>query len=119
MGLARTAFCILSYTLSDSTTALSIIHSLIFQLIADDEDMRVCLCESAKEDAKRDLKSATNLLTTITNCVGTTYIIIDGLDEMNEPERKRLLKELISVSKSCRGVKILFSSRPESDINQS
>jgi hypothetical protein len=44
------------------------------------------------------------------------YIVVDGVDEIEEIERFRLLKHLIALSKECEEVNILISSRPEADI---
>jgi hypothetical protein len=62
------------------------------------------------------MKSAVELLTTLLNTAGPVFIIIDGLDEIDETERTNLLYCLVKLSKSCDEVKILVCSRMEDDI---
>lgn len=70
-----------------------------------------------RETLKRDIGNATDLLSRILACAGPSYIIIDGLDEIGEFERGRLMGYIISISKTCDESKFLISSRPESDIS--
>jgi hypothetical protein len=74
------------------------------------------LCQSGGENLKSSLDAAASLLKTLLVCAGRTYIVIDGMDEMDELERCRLLKQFLEVSKTCKDVKILLSSRVEADI---
>jgi len=62
------------------------------------------------------MKRATEILTTLLRVAGPVFIIIDGLDEIDEIERVRLLKCLLELSDSCDDAKILVSSRIEDDI---
>ncbi|TAQ90071.1 hypothetical protein B7494_g1584 [Chlorociboria aeruginascens] len=112
----RTLFAFLSFKFSSSTTALSIIHSLIFQLTSDDDNLQAILCQSIAKDLRRDLKRAVELLATLLSTAGLTFIVIDGLDEIDEIERARLLQCLLDLSDSCNEAKILVSSRIEADI---
>ncbi|KAL9074286.1 MAG: hypothetical protein Q9157_004451 [Trypethelium eluteriae] len=114
--LGLVVFTFLSYTLSSTTTALSIIHSLIFQLASNHEDLQAVLTQSSHEDLKRNIDSATRLLTTLAACAGPVYFIIDGLDEVEEVERGRFLKQLLCALGSCKDAKILVSSRLEADL---
>ncbi|KAL9096860.1 MAG: hypothetical protein Q9165_000824 [Trypethelium subeluteriae] len=116
--LGLVIFTFLSYTLSSTTTALSIIHSLIFQLASNHEDLQAVLSQSCREDLKHNIDSATRLLTTLINCVGPVFLIIDGLDEVDELERGRFLKQLLCMSENCKDAKILVSSRPEADLEK-
>lgn len=116
----RTLFAFLSYKFSSSITALSLIHSLLFQLASDDDELQAILCQSADKELKRDLKSSVTLLTTLLNTASTAgpvFIIIDGLDEIDETEQARLLRCLLELSNSCGEAKILVSSRIEDDIH--
>jgi hypothetical protein len=47
---------------------------------------------------------------------GHIFIVIDGVDEMAEPERRLLLQALTGELKTCKGLKLLVSSRRERDI---
>jgi len=57
------------------------------------------------------------LLTTLLSTAGPVFIIIDGLDEIDETERASLLYRLLELSNSCDEAKILVSSRMEDDIH--
>ncbi|KAI0379623.1 NACHT domain protein [Hypomontagnella monticulosa] len=113
----RTAFAFLSHTLSSSTTAISVIHSIIFQLVSNDLDLQTVICESSRETLQRDICDARDLLSKVIACAGASYVIIDGLDEISGSERGRLLDHILNISKTCDDTKILISSRPESDID--
>ena len=103
-------------TFSINTSALSILHSLMFQLVSDNDDLQAALCQSSRENIKNSITVAVSLLIMLLNCAGPTYIIIDGLDEIAEVERGRLLRQLLDLSKNCQETKILISSRLEADI---
>ncbi|ERF71684.1 hypothetical protein EPUS_08997 [Endocarpon pusillum Z07020] len=111
----RAIFAFLSHVFS-STSALSILHSLIFQLASDDDDLQAALCQSSRADLKNSITVAVSLLTTLLKCAGPVYIIIDGGDEIHEIERGRLFRQLLELSKNCEETKILISCRPEADI---
>ena len=74
------------------------------------------LCQSGGENLKSSVDAAANLLKTLLICAGPTYIVIDGLDEIDETECCRLLKQLLEMPKTCHEVKIFMSSRAEADI---
>ena len=97
-------------------SALSILHSLIFQLASDNEDLQDIICQAGGENLKSSLDAAANLLKTLLIGAGPTYIVIDGLDEIDEIERCRLLKRLLEMPETCHEAKILLSSRAEADI---
>ena len=113
----QTLFAFLSYRYSSSTTALSIIQSLIFQLTTCDDALESILCQSAANDLKQDLGTATELLKTLLSMTGVTFTVIDGLDEIEKVERTRLLRRILEVSDTCANTRILLSSRIEDDIN--
>ncbi|MCJ1267692.1 hypothetical protein MMC22_007578 [Lobaria immixta] len=112
----RVIFAFLSHVHSSSTSALSILHSLIFQLASDDDDLQAALCQSSRKNLENSITVAVSLLTTLLNGAGPVYIIIDGVDEIDEVERGRLLRQLLDLSKDCEETKILISCRPEADI---
>ncbi|KEY74072.1 hypothetical protein S7711_02661 [Stachybotrys chartarum IBT 7711] len=116
MTLHRTVFAFLSHAYAGNTTALSVLHSLIFQLTAKDDDLQEVLCQSSCGNLKNNLGVAAGLLQTILSCAGRIYLIVDGLDEMEEIERRRLLSQIADISKACQETRILISSRAEDDI---
>lgn len=114
----RVIFAFLSHQFSSTTSALSILHSLIFQLANDDDDLQAALCQSSRADLKNSIIVAVNLLATLLNSAGPVHIIIDGVDEIDETERGRLVRQLLDLSKSCKETKVLISCRPEADIKK-
>ncbi|KDN66249.1 hypothetical protein CSUB01_06764 [Colletotrichum sublineola] len=94
----------------------SVIHSLIFQLADGSRTLQAALCQSNGHDIKSSLDGALELLQSLLNCAGLAYIVVDGIDEMEEIERARLLKQLLRLSIHCEDCRFLLSSRPESDI---
>ena len=74
------------------------------------------ICQAGGENLKSSLDAASNLLETLLLGAGPTYIVIDGLDEIDEIERCRLLKRLLEMPETCHEMKILMSSRAEADI---
>ncbi|KAK5451734.1 hypothetical protein LTS15_007994 [Exophiala xenobiotica] len=117
-GIGKVVYTFLSYKYSSSLSALSIFHSLIFQLAADDEHLREIVCQSSKEALKSSVDIATELLKTLINYAAPVYIVIDGLDEIEDLDRRQLLKQILELSEACAGVRILISSRNEVDIKQ-
>ncbi|KAK1765267.1 hypothetical protein QBC33DRAFT_496016, partial [Phialemonium atrogriseum] len=113
----RTLYAFPSHVRAD-TTAISIIHTLLFQLASDDSDLQALLTDTNKRDLKSNVDVAKDLLTTALKCAGGTFMVIDGLDEVEEFERKQFLYSLLDVSKACRdsGLKICISSRAENDM---
>ncbi|KUJ17014.1 uncharacterized protein LY89DRAFT_69875 [Mollisia scopiformis] len=110
-----TAFAFLTYQ-EAKTSALSITHSLIFQLAGRDEDLMAIICDSMVDDLKNDLTAAINLLSPLIQYVGSVYLVIDGIDEISETERRRLVIELLRLAKICERLRIILSSRSEADI---
>jgi hypothetical protein len=111
----KTAFAFLRYH-EAKTSALSIIHSLIFQLAVRDEELMAILCDSMVEDLESDLTSASKLLSSLIHYTGSVYLVIDGVDEISEVERGRLVIELLKLAKICERLRIILSSRSEADI---
>ena len=112
----QTLFVFLSYTQTGSTSALSIVHSLIFQLTSGSEDLQAAICEMNRGYWKDDFEVAFKILCDLLAYVRPVYIIIDGLDEIDGFERCLLLKSLPHVLRGCEGTKVLLSSRLEADI---
>ncbi|ETS80391.1 hypothetical protein PFICI_07920 [Pestalotiopsis fici W106-1] len=112
---AMTAFAFLTYEEAE-TTALSTIHSLIFQLAEKHEDLRTIICESTSEALRSDLSATGKLLSDLIHCAGPVYLVIDGIDEISEAERGRLIAEVGKIAEICVQARIILSSRPEADI---
>jgi len=114
--LGQSLFAFLSYTHASNTSALSIFHSLIFQLASEDDDLQTVVCESSREKLKTNVEVAAKLFSDLLACAGLVYVVIDGLDEIKELERGLLLKHLLAVSRDAEDVRICISSRPEADL---
>lgn len=115
----RVVYAFNSYIHTD-TTSISIMHSLLFQLASEDEDLQTILTESNKRDLKTNMATAKELLTNALKVVGGAFVIVDGLDEVEEVERKFFLISLMDVLDACRDTttKVCISSRAEHDITQ-
>lgn len=117
-GRGRTIFAILSHVDAERTSARTVLHSLIFQLASSSEDLQATLCQSSREHLESRIEVAADLFKMLLDCSGTTYIVIDGVDEIDQNERRRLLNQLLDLPKNCDAVRILICSRAESDIDQ-
>lgn len=114
--VGRTLFAFLSHVHSSRTSALSVLHSLVFQLARNDEDIQTALFEASRADLENSITVTASLLTMLLKCAGPVYIIIDGVDEIGEVERGRLLRQLLDMSKNCDEMKLMVSCRPEADV---
>ena len=114
----RTLYAFASHIFAD-TTATSIIHTLLFQLASDDPSLQAVLSEANE----RDLKSNTEfvkvtLKRALQAALDKTFLVIDGLDEVDSFERKQVLFFLLDVLKECPDTRICVSSRMEDDIDK-
>lgn len=62
------------------------------------------------------LEFSVELFAALVKEAGYIFIVIDGVDEMAELERRLLLQALTGQLKACKGLKLLVSSRREQDI---
>lgn len=95
---------------------MEIVESLIFQLASRDENLKSFITEEIRGNHLRTMHNTVQLFQKILDLSGTTYLVMDGLDETDAAERGRLLSELLRLSKDCDHLRILVSSRPESDL---
>lgn len=109
-------FAFLNYKQSSGLSALSVIHSLIFQMAFRNDDMQAIICQSEVSGLKNQIEAATGLLKMILKCAGPSHIVIDGLDEIDSIERVLLIKQLSNLTAECSELKVLLSSRNENDI---
>ena len=113
-------FVFLSFQHRESTNRIAVLHSLIFQLLYRHHHLRPAL-QKAFDCDYRDLQSFADynqqLLTDLLQCIGVTYIVLDGLDEISEKERHILLKGFLQMSNHCPELKVMVSSREETDIS--
>lgn len=112
-------FAFLSYRSSLEVTTLSILHSLIFQVVINDKNLLPMLSHAYDTEYRQLTSSvayAETLLENLLNGQPTTFIVTDGLDELRISERNHLLRSLTSLGGKSSNTKILISSRKEHDI---
>lgn len=111
----NTLFAFLSHE-DQSGTALSVIHSLIFQVARKDSNLQDMVCFVDREVLESSIPAAVSLLVNLVNACGPLRIVIDGLDEFEEFERGLLLRQVLKVTRECDNARVLISSRPEDNI---
>ncbi|RFU32920.1 hypothetical protein B7463_g3424, partial [Scytalidium lignicola] len=113
-------FAILSHNWQARDSALKILHSLIFQALLINLELRTLLIEMYKfnfAQLSSSTRFAAALLSDLVKNSGPIFIILDGVDEISPVERHNLLKVLISMVGDCENLRLLISSREESDIS--
>ncbi|KAF3061219.1 nacht domain protein [Daldinia childiae] len=112
----RVLFVFLSHDDQAAGDTVKVLHSLIFQLLEYDETLRPIVCETSQSNyrkLKSDYDFVLDLLCTILNSLGASYLILDGLDELNENSWKHLLSSVLQINEKCPETKLLISSREE------
>jgi hypothetical protein len=109
-------FAFLSYTHSTNVSALSILHSLAFQLSADNPTLQYILCQSSGENFRHNVDTAKSVFKTLALSAGNLCITIDGLDEIEAAPRCQILAILLQFSSEVDGLRLMVSSRAEADI---
>lgn len=100
-------------------TTAKILQSLIFQLALENPDLHQVLCGEVQGNYRSVSSNSTYLqalLIKMLQMSDPTYIIIDGVDEIDESEKSFLLRAMLQVQKQCDEVKLLISSRGEYNI---
>jgi hypothetical protein len=115
-GKGHSLFAFLSYIFSSSISTLSILHSLIFQLTADDFNLQSIVCHSSGEGFRRNLEVAQGVLKALLCSAGPVYISLDGLDEIDGSTRCRILTILLQLSTEIDTLRVMISCRPEADL---
>jgi len=105
-------------TLHADTAAISIMHSLLFQLASHDANIQAMLTDSDRSDLQTNSKVAKELLADVLKYAGDTFVVIDGLDEVDEFQRVQFLTSLMEILDASADpkLKICISSRAEDDI---
>ncbi|KAK7972207.1 Nacht domain protein [Apiospora saccharicola] len=116
VAATRTAVAFLSYSDTTPATTRSVLQSFAFQVVSNDYNLQEVVCQSYSAETNRTLEGTRTFLSTVLACAGPTYLILDGLDEMEQTERSLLLDQLIMVLDSSNETRIFISSRPEADL---
>ncbi|KAI1481969.1 hypothetical protein F4774DRAFT_417330 [Daldinia eschscholtzii] len=116
----RVLFVFLSHDNQAAGDTIKVLHSLIFQLLEYDATLRPILHKASESDyrkLKSDCSFVLDLLCTILNSIGASYLILDGLDELNEVSWKHLLSTTLQIIEKCQETKLLISSREEREMS--
>ena len=120
LAVSNTLFAFLSYR-DPHITTVKIFQSFIFQLLLENPDLQPILSHEFQSNFRKlssDTTYVRGLLTKLLQIAGFTYVIVDGLDEIEETERQFLLRTLLEVHRDCEDMKLLISSRAEDDITR-
>ena len=101
------------------SSALKILHSLIFQVLLDNQLLQPIMHEAYTSNHRQIMSSlefTAELFADLVKETGPVFIVVDGVDEMAELERQLLLKTLTGQLQACEDLKLLVSSRWERDI---
>ncbi|KIL83643.1 hypothetical protein FAVG1_13126 [Fusarium avenaceum] len=114
LSLGQTIFVFLSH--EQDISALSVFHSLVFQLARENQTFQDMVRCSFREHLEFDLSSLVKLFTALVRVAGPVRIIIDGLDKIDKVEGSRFLDQILKVSSDSEEARVLISSRPEAYI---
>lgn len=113
-GQALFVFC--SY--KRALKPISVIHSLLFQLASEDETLQAVLTETKRRGLENNTKTATDILKKAIGTVKPTFVIVDGLDEVDEYEQKYILYTLQDILEGCPSMRLCLTSRMEDNIDK-
>lgn len=111
-------FAFLNYK-DPTITVIKIYQSFIFQILLENPHLQPVISAEYQVNPRKissDSKHVRTLLLDLLKAVDTTYIVIDGLDEIHQTERQYILRELLEVNQDSSNTKLLLSSRIEPDI---
>lgn len=72
--------------------------------------------ESNFRKLKSDVDFTSSMLCDILKTIGPTYLILDGIDELDEVSWKHLLSTVLQLHETCPETKLFISSRKEREI---
>lgn len=116
---AQLLFAFLTFDDEEQDHAVKVLQSLMCQMTNRNPHMWPIVHERYIMDAgklKSNLPYLEDLFIELVRDAEHTFIIIDGVDEVDQLQRVLLLKSLMRVKESCQNVKLLISSRLETDI---
>jgi hypothetical protein len=94
---------------------------LAYQLLLENPTLLPLLFDAYNTQRRKLLSSVEYMsarLQELVQCVGETYLIIDGLDECEEKDRCLLLKSLVDICHNCSNLRLAVGSRDEVDISR-
>ncbi|KAI2624405.1 hypothetical protein GGR54DRAFT_629674 [Hypoxylon sp. NC1633] len=116
----RVLFVFLSHDNQQAGDTTKVFHSFLFQALEDDSTLRSILFEASQSDSrklKNDSDFVMSLLCKVLQGLGPTYVVLDGLDELDETSWRHLLSSVLQINENCPETKLLISSREERDIS--
>ena len=109
-----------TYSDAGGNTETAIIHSLLYQLCRANQSLIPAV--NREHDARHNrsllLDTWDKLLETFICGSEPVYIVLDGLDECDEIERKHLLRTILGLWQNCSNLHVLIASRKEVDIGR-
>ena len=101
-------------------TEMAILRSLLYQLCRANQSLIPAVNKEHDARHKRSLLLNTwgKLLETFICGSEPVYIVLDGLDECDETERKQLLGVILGLWQNCSNLHVLVASRKEVDIRR-
>ncbi|OTB06435.1 hypothetical protein M426DRAFT_9573 [Hypoxylon sp. CI-4A] len=116
----RVLLAFLSHDRQPDGVIVKIFQSLLFQIIDEDPTLWHILHEAFQSN-RRKIRSDSNfimgLLCKALDGLGPCFIIIDGLDELDEISWNNLLLNVLKINERCKETKLLISSREERNIS--
>lgn len=108
----------LSHEDKEQGKILHVLHSLLFQVLDTNIRARQIVYRAKEKDNRlcHDHSMVQEVLCDVILENGSSYIIIDGLDEIPESVQDKLLQSLMAVVHTCDNAKFLLSSRKERKI---
>ena len=109
-----------AYGDTGGNTEVAIIRSLLYQLCRANQSLIPVVNKEydARQSRSLPLNTWSKLLETSICSLEPVYIILDGLDECEEIERKGILRIILDLWQNCTNLHVLVASRKEADIRQ-
>lgn len=125
--MAPVAFCYCKHNDPDKNTFVSILKALLSQLVIQQEQLLPFYSDEEKSSGEITLHSAKlskRLIRCILQNIPYAYLIIDGLDECDQNERRLALEFFNDIINLCDNIKpgkirLMIASRDEPDIRKS
>ena len=119
----KSIYILYSFPTYDDTggnTEAAVMRSLLYQLCRANQSLIPAVNKEydARQSRSLLLNTWDKLLETFICGSEPVYIILDGLDECEEIERKQLLRKILGLWSNCSNLHILLASRKEVDIRQ-
>lgn len=114
-------FAFLKYQSRENISTLQLLHSFIWQMALDNEQLQGLLISAHKREYRRlnsDLDFVKEVFCQFLDLMPTVFIVIDGLDEILQRERLQFLRTISEILQMKSNAKLLISSRPEDDMSR-